>query len=29
LREMVRIIAGHDLAHRRQIARILAQESGA
>ena len=27
LREMVRIIAGHDLAHRRQIARILAQES--
>jgi hypothetical protein len=29
LREMVRIIAGHDLAHRRQIARILAQKSGA
>lgn len=29
LREMVRIIAGHDLAHRRQIARILAQQPGA
>jgi hypothetical protein len=29
LREMVRIIAGHDLSHRRQISRILAQESGA
>jgi len=27
LRDMVRIIAGHDLAHRQQIARILAQES--
>jgi hypothetical protein len=29
LRKLVRIIAGHGLAHRRQIARILAQESGA
>ena len=29
LREMVRIIAGHDLAHRKQIARILAGASGA
>lgn len=28
LRDMVRIIAGHDLAHRAQIARILALESG-
>jgi DinB superfamily len=25
LRDMVRIVAGHDLAHRRQIARILAR----
>jgi hypothetical protein len=24
LRDMVRIIAGHDLAHRRQVDRILA-----
>jgi DinB superfamily len=29
LRDMVRIIAGHDLAHRQQIARILARESSA
>ena len=29
LRDMVRIIAGHDLAHRQQIVRILAQESDA
>ena len=27
LREMVRIIAGHDLAHRRQVGRILALEA--
>lgn len=29
LRQMVRIIAGHDLAHRRQIARILAHDADA
>jgi hypothetical protein len=29
LREMVRIVAGHDLAHRQQIARIVARGSSA